>query len=59
MKEFAMTFFLAQLYCAHTNGFCVLHENMKPDVLKVQTELARSVHLDRGLYIFLHNDKTG
>ena len=29
---------------AHTNWFCVVQENIKPEVLKVQTELARSVH---------------
>ena len=32
------------VYHAHTNRFCVVQENMKPDVLEVQTELARSVH---------------
>ena len=26
--------------CAHTNRFCVVQENIKPEVLKVQTELA-------------------
>ena len=31
-------------YHAHTNRFYVLQENIKPEVLKVQTELARSVH---------------
>ena len=31
-------------YHAHTNRFCVVQENIKPEVLKVQTELARSVH---------------
>ena len=31
------------LYYAHTNRFCfvVVQENIKPEVLKVQTELAR------------------
>ena len=29
---------------AHTNRFCVAQENIKPEVLEVQTELARSVH---------------
>ena len=33
-----------ELYYAHTNRFCVVQENIKPEVLKVQTELARSVH---------------
>ena len=31
-------------YYAHTNRFCVVQENIKPEILKVQTELARSVH---------------
>ena len=31
-------------FYAHTNRFCVVQENIKPEVLKVQTELARSVH---------------
>ena len=31
-------------YYAHTNRFCVVQENIKPEVLEVQTELARSVH---------------
>ena len=31
-------------YYAHTNRFCVVQENIKPEVFKVQTELARSVH---------------
>ena len=47
------------LYYAHTNRFCVVQENIKPEILKVHTELARSVHLDRALYISLYNDKTG
>ena len=46
-------------YYAHTNRFYVVQENIKPEVLEVQTELARSVHKDQGLYIFLYNDKTG
>ena len=46
-------------YYAHTNRFCVVQENIKSEVLKVQTELARSVHEDRGLYIFLYDDETG
>ena len=46
-------------YAHTTNRFCVVQENIKPDVLKVRTELARSMHLDRGLYIFLYKDKTG
>ena len=29
---------------AHTNWFCVVQENIKPEVLKVQTELASYVH---------------
>ena len=29
---------------AHTSRFCVLQENIKPEVLKVQTVLARSMH---------------
>ena len=29
---------------AHTNRFCVVQENIKPEVLTVQAELARSVH---------------
>ena len=29
---------------AHTNRFCVVQEDIKPEVLKVPTELARSVH---------------
>ena len=33
---------------AHTNRFCVVQENIKPEVLKVQTELARSVHKTDG-----------
>ena len=44
---------------AHTNQFCVVQENIIPEVLKVQIELARPVHHDRGLYILLYNDKTG
>ena len=44
-------------YNVHTNQFGVVQENVKPEVLKVQTELARSVHLDRGF--FLYNNKTG
>ena len=32
------------MYYAHTNRFCVVQENIKPKVLRVQTELARSVH---------------
>ena len=35
---------LGGLINAHTNRFCVVQENIKPEVLKVQTELARSVH---------------
>ena len=31
-------------FYAHTNRFCVVQVNIKPEVLKVQTELARSVH---------------
>ena len=31
-------------FYAHTNRICVVQENIKPEVLKVQTELARSVH---------------
>ena len=33
-----------ELSYAHTNRFCVVQENIKPEVLEVQTELARSVH---------------
>lgn len=33
-----------QQHYAHTNRFCVVKENIKPEVLKVQTQLARSVH---------------
>ena len=40
---------LQLLYYAHPNRFCVVQENVKPEVLKVQTELWRSVHQDRGL----------
>ena len=29
---------------AHSNWFCVAKANIKPDVFKVQTELARCVH---------------
>ena len=25
-------------------GFCFVHENIKPEVLKIQTELVRSLH---------------
>ena len=32
------------LYYAHTTRFCVVKENIKPEVLKVQTRLAMSVH---------------
>ena len=28
---------------AQTNRFCIVQENVEPEVLKVQTELARSV----------------
>ena len=35
---------LRSSYYAHTNRFCVVQENIKPEVLKVLTELARSVH---------------
>ena len=52
-------FLYAGFYYAHTNRFCVVQENIKPEVLEVQTELARFVHKDRWLYIFLYNDKTG
>ena len=32
-------------YVMHnTNRFCVVQEYMKPEVLEVQTELARSIH---------------
>ena len=31
-------------YYSRTNRFCVVQENIKPEVLEVQTELARSVH---------------
>ena len=31
-------------YSTHTNRVCVVQENVKPDVLKLQTELAWSVH---------------
>ena len=30
-----------KLYYAHTNRFCVAQKNIKPEVLEVQTELAR------------------
>ena len=30
-------------YYGHTNRFCVVQKNMKPEVLEVQTELASSV----------------
>ena len=46
-----------RLCYAHTNRFCIVQENIKTEVLKVQTELARSIHYDRGLHIFLHNTK--
>ena len=46
-------------YYAHDNRFCVVRENIKPKVLKVQTELGRSVLEDRGFYSFLYNDTTG
>ena len=35
---------LLEMYYAHTNRFCVVQENIKPEVLEVQAELARSVH---------------
>ena len=35
---------LVNLRYAHTNGLCVVQENVKPKVIKVQTELARSEH---------------
>ena len=39
------------MYYAHTNRFCVVQENVKPEVLKYRpTSLARSVHEDRALY---------
>ena len=31
-------------YYAHINRFSVVQENIKPEVLEVQTEFARSVH---------------
>ena len=40
-------------------GFVVAQENIKPEVLKVQTELARSVYSDQWVYIFLYNGKIG
>ena len=46
-------------YYAHTNWFCVVQENIRPELLKVQTELVRSVHEDRGLCVFLSNNETG
>ena len=33
-----------EFYYVHTNRFCVAQENIQPEVLKVQPELARSVH---------------
>ena len=46
---FIIFFRLDTLVCvhrfyAHANRFCVVQENIKPEVLKVQTELARTVH---------------
>ena len=32
------------LYYVHTNRFCVVQENIKPEVLKVQTKLARALY---------------
>ena len=34
----------SKYFYAHTNRFYVVQEGTKPEVLKVQTELARSVH---------------
>ena len=31
-------------FYTHTNLFCVVQKSIKPEVFKVQTELARSVH---------------
>ena len=42
----------------HTKWFCVVRENITRKVLQVQTEHAGFVHEDRGLDIFLHNNKT-
>ena len=41
--KFNIEFLSEQLY-AHTNRFCVVQENIKLEVLKVHTELARFVH---------------
>ena len=35
------------VYYAHTNRLCVVLENIKPEVLKVQTELARYDNLSK------------
>ena len=43
----SLTYFLLWMQnveYAHTNWFCVVKENIKPEVLKVQTKLARSLH---------------
>ena len=42
--RFRFAFFIYVQYYAHTNRFCVVQENIKSKVFKVQTELARSVH---------------
>ena len=43
-RSIILLFALFLLCAAHTNRFCVVQENIKPEVLKVQTELARSVN---------------
>ena len=33
-----------RILLCYTHAFCVVQVNVKPEVLEVQTELARSVH---------------
>ena len=42
LSEIVRKYFLE--YYAHTNRFCVVQENIKPEVLEIQTELARFLH---------------
>ena len=46
------------LYYAHTNRFCVVQENVKPEVLNVQTDLARLSIKTESLHFPLQH-KTG
>ena len=52
---FVPTSTFKNLYCNMyiLAGICVVLENIRSNGLQVQTELARSVQKDHGLYVFL------